>query len=233
MLNVGAKELLDESGLAAGTISAVLERAGGRIIGQFRVTAPFRQSGLADDLLNSLVSGSPLVRAAGARLCGALRLPESVMWIADLLDDPDSSVRNAAIRALGSLGGWRAIGALTAAGDRISTLRLAITMARGASDLDIEAVLREATTAKVAVATVLACGLRKDSQRIPSLLGVVNDRRWPKPVRTAACIALGMIGDPLTLDDLAHVADTDPVPVVKTAAARARRRILRVGERQK
>jgi len=227
VLNVGAKELLEQSSPAGGAISAVLERAGGRIIGQWRVTLAFRESGLADDLLNSLVSGTPSVRAAGARLCGALRLSEAVLWIADLIDDADPTVRDAAIRALGQLGGTRAIEALTAAGDRISTARLAITLAQGASDFDIEALFREAATEKAAVATMLASGLRRDPVRVPSLLGVVQDRRWPKPVRTAACTALGMIGDAATLDALGRVADTDPVPVVKSAAERARRRITR------
>src|SRR5258708_13160060 len=90
-------------------IVAALEQAGPGLTGQWRITEPFRRSGLAEALLNSLVNPNPLTRAAAARLCGALRLTGSVMWLADLVQDKNPKVRDAAIRALGLVGGRRSV----------------------------------------------------------------------------------------------------------------------------
>ncbi len=225
VLNVGAAELLAEPGPIAAVIAAALERAGPGLTAQERLTEPFRLSGLADELFNSLVSPNPVNRAAAARLCGALRLTRSVMWIADLIDDPNPKVRDAAIRSLGQVGGRRAVESLMAAVDRIPMHRLAITLAAAASDLDIEALMRQPASERAAVVTVLACGLRRDALRVPPLLGITHDRRWPETVRVAACRSLGMIGDLSAADGLSLLAAKDPSDSVKKAAARAQRRL--------
>ncbi len=193
--------------------------------GVWRVTEPFRRTGLSTELLNSLVSPNPLTRAAAARVCGSLRLTESVLWIEDLIQDQNPRVRESAIRALGLLGGRRAVEALMAHTDRIPTHRLAIALSMAASDLDIEALMRQPASEKAAVVTVLACGLRRDRLRVPPLLGIAHDRRWPKPVRIAACKALGMIGDPSASDGLRTLVQREPDADVKKAAMIAQKRL--------
>lgn len=228
VLNVTIEELIAEPDPIAKVIMAALETAGPGLTGQWRITQLFRNSGLGDELLNSLVSPNPLTRAAAAELCGALRLTESVQWIADLLQDGNPRVREAAIRALGRLGGRRAVEALMASGDSFPIHRLAIALASAASDLDIEALMRQPASEHAAIVTVLACGLRRDTLRVPPLLGITHDRRWPKQVRIAACKSLGMIGAPSSADGLRMLAEKEPDPDVKQAATLAHRRVLRV-----
>jgi hypothetical protein len=225
VLNVTAAELLAEPDQVASVITAVMDRAGHGLTGAWRVTELFRRAGLSDELLNSLVSSNEVTRASAARMCGALRLTESVMWIQDLVKDENPKVREAAIRALGHMGGRRSVEALMAGVETTSLHRLAIALADAATDLDIEALMRKPASEKAAVVTVLACGLRRDALRVPPLLGIAHDRRWPKPVRLAACRALGMIADGAA--DLGSLAGKDPDPDIRKAAARALRRLLR------
>jgi HEAT repeat protein len=225
MLNVTAAELLAEPDQVGLVIASALDRAGPGLTGQWRLTEVFRRSGRGGDLLDALVSPEPATRAAAARLCGALRLTHSVAWIADLLSDPDPTVRDAAIRALGELGGRRSVEALMAAVDTIPLHRLAITLAQAATDIDIEALMRQPASEKAAVVTVVACGLRRDVLRVPPLLGIAHDKRWPIRVRVAACQSLGMIGDRSAVGSLDILAEKDADPSVKKAAAQAWKRL--------
>jgi HEAT repeats len=232
VLNVTSAQMLAEPEPVGTVIEAALDRAGPGLTGQWRITEPFRHSGLSDELLNSLVSPNPVTRASAARLCGALRLTEAVPWIEDLVQDENPMVREAAIRGLGRLGGRRAVESLMASADRITVHRLAITLASAASDLDIEALMRQPASEKAAVVTVLACGLRHDVLRVPPLLGIAHDRRWPKSVRVAACKSLGMIADLAAVDGLGILAGKEPDADVKKAATLAHRRLLRsIGKR--
>jgi HEAT repeat protein len=232
VLNVTSAQMLAEPEPVGTVIEAALDRAGPGLTGQWRITEPFRHSGLSDELLNSLVSPNPVTRASAARLCGALRLTEAVPWIEDLVQDENPMVREAAIRGLGRLGGRRAVESLMAAADRITVHRLAITLASAASDLDIEALMRQPASEKAAVVTVLACGLRHDVLRVPPLLGIAHDRRWPKSVRVAACKSLGMIADLAAVDGLRILAGKEPDADVKKAATLAHRRLQRsIGKR--
>jgi HEAT repeats len=225
VLNVTSAELLAEPYKVGAVVVAAIEQAGPGLTGQWRITEPFRRSGLSDQLLNSLVSPNPLTRAAAARLCGSLRLTESVVWIEDLVQDKNPTVRESAIRALGLLGGRRAVEAIMASANRIPTHRLAIALSLAASDLDIEALMRQPASEKAAVVTVLACGLRRDTLRVQPLLGIAHDRRWPKPVRLAACKALGMIGDPAASDGLRTLVVRETDADVKNAAVLAQKRL--------
>jgi HEAT repeat protein len=72
---------------------------------------------------------------------------------------------------------------------------------------------------------VLACGLRRDTLRVQPLLGIAHDRRWPKPVRLAACKALGMIGDPAASDGLRTLVVRETDADVKNAAVLAQKRL--------
>jgi HEAT repeat protein len=225
VLDATSAELLAEPYRIGAVIVAALQEAGPGLTGQWRITEPFRRGGLSDELLNSLVSPNPVTRAAAARLCGALRLTESVIWIEDLVQDENPKVKDSAIRALGLMGGRRAVEALMGAADRIPTHRLAIALAMAASDLDIEALMRQPASEKAAVVTVLACGLRRDALRVPPLLGIAHDRRWPKAVRIAACKSLGMIADPAAADGLRTLVQREPDADVKRAAMHAQKRL--------
>lgn len=225
MLNATSAEVLAEPAQVGAVVAAALDRAGPGLTGQRRITETFRSSGVSGELINALVSSEPATRASAARLCGALRLSEAVIWIEDLLQDKDPTVRDAAVRALAELGGRRAIEALMGSVNRISLHRLAIALARGATDIDIEALMRQPGSEKAATVTVLACGLRRDALRVAPLLGIAHDRRWPVQVRIAACRSLGMIGDPSAVGGLDVLAEKDPDPGVKKAAAQAWRRL--------
>jgi hypothetical protein len=231
VLNVTAAEVLAEPGPVGAVICGALDRAGPGLSGQWRITAPFRRLGLSEELFNSLVSTNPVTRASAARLCGALRLSETVLWIADLIHDKNPKVRDSAVRALGDMGGRRAVEALMASADTIPMHRLAITLAAAASDLDLEPLVRQPASEKAAIVAVLACGLRRDALRVLPLLGIAHDRRWPKQVRLAACQALGMIADSAAAGGLGSLAGKDPDAEIKRAAARALRRLLRTRAR--
>src|SRR5690349_14103626 len=186
-----------------------------------------RRSGLQDQLLDSLISPDPAIRAAAARICGAARLTEAALWISDLVHDPVPQVREAAVRSLGRLGGRRAVDEIMASADTVPLHRLAIALSQAASDVDVEALMRQPANERAAVATVLACGLRRDVLRVPPLLGIAHDVRWPKQVRFAACRALAMIGDRSAADGLHRLAEKDADPEIQKAAQRAHRRVLR------
>jgi HEAT repeat protein len=221
-LNIKASELLADAGPVAAAIREVMGRAPD-LGAHWRVAQALRPTGLGDELLNSLVDPDPNVRIAAARLCGALRMSDSLPWLADLMEDAKPRVRDAGVRALGQLGGHRAVDALMSAVDRLPQHRLAIELAHAASDLDIEGLMREPASVQAAVVTVLACGLRHDRLRVAPLSGIAHDRRWPSRVRAAACRALAMIGDPATADGLGRLTG-DPDAGVRLAAAKARRR---------
>lgn len=223
-LNVKAAELLGEAGAVAPAISDVLDRAGPGLAPQLRLSQTLRSAGLVDDLLNALANPDPNVRIAAARLCGALRMTDSLPWLADMLADSRPRVWEAAARALGRLGGRRAVDALMAAADRIPQHRLAIEVARAASDMDIEALIREPASVQAAVVTVLACGLRHDNLRVGPLSAIAQDRRWPIRVRVAACRSLGMIGDRSIAVALGRLTG-DADAAIRGAAIDAQRRV--------
>jgi hypothetical protein len=223
-LDVKASELLEEAETVAQLISAALDRAGSGLAAELIVTQTFRRSGVEGGLLDSLTDPDPAVRIAGARLCGALRMPDAVPWLADLLDDPDSAVRDAAVRSLGRTGGRRVVDALMARADRLPRYRVAKELAKAASDVDLEGLLRETSEASTTVTVLMACGLRRDALRTPLIVKMAQDRQCEKQIRIAACRALAMIGDPAGADAMRTLA-SEPDAEVKLAAVRSRLRI--------
>jgi HEAT repeat protein len=227
VLNVTAGELLAEPVPVAAVLETALDRPGAGVLRHWTVQELFRRSGLHDELLNALTSHNPITRAAAARVCGAARLTDSVIWLGDLAGDADPRVREAAVRSLAQHGGRRAVDLLMSQGDTIPLHRLAIALARAASDIDIEALMRQPRSERAAVATVLACGLRRDVLRVPPLLGIAHDRRWPAQARVAACKALAAIGSRSAADGLMRLAQSEPDAVVRGAAERAHRRLVK------
>lgn len=226
-LSITGGELLAESVPVARVIQHALEDAGGGAVAHWRVHEMLRRSQVYPELLDALVSPNPVIRAAGARICGAARIPDAVIWLGDLLDDASPKVREAAVRSLAQLGGGRVVGLLTGSGDRIPLHRLAISLGRATSDLDIEALMRRPVSEHAAVATVMACGIRRDVLRISPLMGIAHDRRWPVRVRLAACKALAMIGNRAAADGLRRLAESEPDQAVQKAAVRAHKRLVR------
>lgn len=227
VLDVTTPDLLAAPKTVARSISAVLDRPGSGLAAHMRIDALLRRSNLHDGLLDALGSDDPSTRAGAARICGAARLTESVLWISDLVHDEIPRVSDAAVRSLGRLGGRRAVEELMSSSDIIPLHRLAIALSKAASDIDIEALMRRPASEEAAVATVLASGLRRDVLRVPPLLGIAHDQRWPKHVRMAACKALAMIGDRSAADGLHRLAERDPDTDIQKAAERAHRRLLR------
>jgi HEAT repeat protein len=224
VLNVKASEVLAEPGAVAEVISAALENAGNGLVPQLTVTQTFRRSGLEADLIDSLASSDPAVRSAGCRICGALRLPNAVPWLADLLDDPSPAVRDVAIRSLADVGGHRVVAALLARADRLPSYRLAMALARAASDIDLESLLREPGSVKTMVTVLMACGLRRDALHGHLVVRMAQDQECETEIRVAACRALAMIGEPAGADGMRLLA-TDPDEAVRNASVRARMRI--------
>ncbi len=227
VLNTTVAELLSEPRAVAALLADALDQPGVGLLGHWMVHELLRRSRLYDELLNSLASPNPLTRAAAARICSAARLTDSLVWLADMLEDPNPRVRDAGVRALAQIGGRRAVELLIGSGDRIPLYRLAIALSRAATDVEIETLMRQPANERNAVATVLACGLRCDVLRISPLLGIAHDRRWPKQVRVAACKSLAMIGEASAADGLKRVALYDPDTDIKDAADRAHRRLVK------
>src|SRR5207249_404337 len=104
VLNATATELLAEPSAVAGILQAALTRPGVGVMGHRMLHDLFQRSGLHEELLNSLTSPNPVIRASAARICGAARLTGATIWIGDLVADPNPRVRDAAVRALAPIG---------------------------------------------------------------------------------------------------------------------------------
>jgi len=207
----------------APAIAAVMHRSGITLAQQFRVNRALHRAGVDAAILDAFASPDPPTRIAAIRLAGALRLADAVPWLADLLEDPDERVSRAAAVALGRTGGRRAVEALIGAAERFHPYELAVNLARAASDIDLDGLLRESDTSPAAVAVALACGLRADALRFPRLVAIARDPRASAELRAAACRALGMIGDRAAAGVLRNLT-YDHNSVVSTAANRGLRR---------
>jgi HEAT repeat protein len=115
------------------------------------------------------------------------------------------------------------VAAISFTADTIPAQRLAMDIARAASDIDLDAWLRRGGSVQATVVVALACGLRADALRFPRLMAMARDARIAPDVRAAACRALGMIGDRAAAGVLRNLS-TDPDECVSGAASRALRR---------
>jgi len=223
VFNMKPSDLLTSVERVAPAIASVMHRPGVTLTQQFRVNRALHRAGIDAAILDALASPDAATRIAAARLAGALRLADAVAWLADLLEDPDEQVRRAVAVALGRTGGRRAVEALIGAAGRSHPHELAVNLARAASDIDLDGLLRESETSPAAVAVALACGLRADALRFPRLVAIARDPRADPELRAAACRALGMIGDRAAAGVLRNLT-YDHNSVVSTAANRGLRR---------
>ena len=223
VIKAGGAELLANADAVVEAITAVMHRRGITMAQQWRVTNALHRAGLDAELLDALASPDATTRAAAAKLCGALRLAEAVPWLSDLLGDEDEKVRDAAARALGRTGGRRAVDALIASADSFPAMRLAVDIAHGASDIDLDGLLRSERRPHAATVVAIACGLRADALRFPRLVAIARDPSNEPQVRAAACRALGMSGDRAAAGVLRNLS-ADPNEDVSGAAAHALRR---------
>jgi len=95
------------------TVVASIRRAYLSSEERLRVSAVFAMGRSADDrweeeVKRELLSINPEMRYEAARACGELQLSEAVSMLAELTEDTDSEVQEAAIWALGQIGGDRA-----------------------------------------------------------------------------------------------------------------------------
>jgi HEAT repeat protein len=184
-----------------------------------RLVSSMKTSGLADAVVDGLSSRDPVLRTRSLRVAGAMRMESLVMWIGPLLWSREPSVRSAAARTLGRIGGWRAADALLIAIQRLGPRPvLVIALARAAPDLYLEAILRSPQRRSVHPAVALAAGLRRRRTATFVLMGQMagGSRR----MRVACCRALGWIGAPVGTQALCTaLADRDWH--VRTAAAKA------------
>ena len=223
VFNMRPADLLESVDRVAPAIAAVMHRPGITLAQQFRVNRALHRAGFDAAILDAFASPDPITRSAAARLAGALRLADAVAWLADLLEDPDAGVRRSAAVALGRTGGRRAVEALMASAERFHPHELAVNLARAASDIDLDGLLRQSDTSPAAVAVALACGLRADALRFPRLVAIARDPRADPELRAAACRALGMIGDRAAAGVLRNLT-YDHNTVVSSAANRGLRR---------
>ena len=215
--------LLESVDAVAPAISAVMHRPGITLAQQFRVNRALHRAGIDAAILDAMVSPEARTKIAAARLAGALRLADAVAWLADLLADPDDEVHKSAAHALGRTGGRRAVEALVDAAERSHPYDLAVNLARAASDIDLDGLLRQTEGSPAAVAVALACGLRADALRFPRLVAIARDPAAVPDLRAAACRALGMIGDRAAAGVLRNLT-YDHDSVVSSAANRGLRR---------
>lgn len=167
------------------------------------------RAGLADAVIDGLGSRDPILRARSLRVAGAMRMEPLVVWIGPLLWSRDPSVRSAATRALGRIGGARSADALLVAIQRLGPRpMLVIALARAAPDLYLEAVLRTPQRRSVHPAAAMAAGIRR--RRTASFVLIAQLEGGSRRMRIACSRALGWIGAPVGSQALSTaLADRD------------------------
>ncbi|MFI5281760.1 MAG: HEAT repeat domain-containing protein [Candidatus Dormibacterales bacterium] len=158
-----------------------------------RLVAAFERAGISDKVVDRLAATDPALQARSAEIVGALRLEQAVPWLAPLLAVRDRTVREAAARALGRIGGGRSADALMCAIERSGLSRILIVeLARAAPDLFLESALNHAPRAGVRSAAAAAAGLRRRRSAVGPLTALLAS--GSRSERAMSCRALGWIG---------------------------------------
>lgn len=146
----------------------------------------------ANSVVDNLGSREPALQARSARIAAAFHMEQAVPWIAPLLWSKELTVRSAAARALGRIGGVRSASALLMAIQQLGPRPvLIIALARAAPDLYLESILslRQPRAAQPAVA--IAAGLRRRRAAVAPI--VAQMAAGSSKVRTAGSRALGWL----------------------------------------
>jgi HEAT repeat protein len=153
----------------------------------------FKNSNVADRIVENLAVKNIHERVAASRLVGALRMYDATAWLVPLLAARDPSVVDAAARALGRIGGSRSAVALMAAIQRRGQSRRFISeLARSAPDFFLESAIEERHRPPVGPAVAIAAGLRRRRTAISPLIALLD--RGTHKERVIACRALAWIG---------------------------------------
>lgn len=188
----------------------------------------FRQPAACDALRLALREEAAPVRAAAAKALGAIRDKTTMIPLANALDDEDADVRRAAAGALGQLENPQAVDALartlrdadaetrTAAARSLGQLRNPQAVGPLAAALQDPAV-------PVRAAAAGALGLLPTRDAVEPLLAALKDSA--ALVRYQAANALGALADSRAYAALGILAQSDPDPSVRNAAAAALKRI--------
>jgi len=164
----------------------------------------FKNSHVADGVIERLQGKSVHEKVGAARLVGALRMYEATPWVVPLLAAKDPSVADASARALGRIGGAASATALLHTIRRRGlNRRLIAELARGAPDLFLESALAHPPQRALRPALAIAAGLRRRRTAISPLLVLLQ--RGSRKERLITCRALGWIGA------------TTAVPVIEAA----------------
>lgn len=153
------------------------------------------------------------VRREAAYSLGRTRSPKAVPDLTRVLGaDKEAGVRGAAAVALGEIGDSSAVLPL------ISALNRSIEGSKGSGHRENnEFVLRSA---------VRALGQIRDRVAVPTLAGILTDKRSANDVKREAAFALGRIGDPSALGAL-DLAQSSSDPYLSQIASEAKKRIIR------
>jgi HEAT repeat protein len=168
------------------------------------------------------------LRLLAVRLCGALELEESVPWLELRLSDRNRSVREAAARSLGRIGGLRAADALLRAipRERVPWYRLTIEITRAAPSHYLESAVGDPAWHEQRPAIMVGLALRSPDIAVAEFLAA-TPIAGPRDL-IAACHVLARSAGATSW--LAALLD-HPDRRVRRAADRALRRLRNAGAR--
>jgi HEAT repeat protein len=211
---------LDESGLdIPALIREVVAKLPKGSLDLERVVTAFERTSSSDKLIDGLSASDASLRATSARIVGALRMERAIPWLAPLLADQDRTVRDAAARALGRIGGARSAEALVHAVQRWRlSCTLIVELARAAPDFFLESVLTHSQHSSATSAAALACGLRRRRPATGPLVALLAS--GSRRERAISCRALGWIGDRRAIPAITRALE-DSEPTVRASAQKA------------
>jgi HEAT repeat protein len=213
---IDVDRLGEDAHLLIGEFAAGLPLASPRIR---RLGAALQESGSIDRLVRRLRGSDPQSQARALQVIGALRLEGAVPWMTPLLDSPERSVRNAAARAMGRIGGVNSAEALLLSIQRRGASRMLISeLARSAPDHFLESELKRPRHPSVRWAAAAAAGLRGRQPAVGPLIELL--RAGNRRERRVSCRALGWIGSTSAMQAVA-VALHDREPKVRASAEKA------------
>jgi HEAT repeat protein len=184
-----------------------------------RVVTAFEHAGSSDKLVDRLSATDAYLQVTGARIVGALHMELAVPWLAPLLAVRERSVRDAAARALGRIGGARSAEALMRTIQFWGLSRtLIVELARAAPDQFLESALASPRRSAARCAAAVAAGLRRRRTAVAPLMALLAS--GSRRERAISCRALGWIGAWSALPAITTALE-DSEPRVRASAQKA------------